>query len=119
MVTGVNSREKERAIREDEAIRKWVSYFEALPKLTLSKKLKVATFFSGIGAVEQAFHRLKVDFEVTCACDIDKYAKKSYLANYRIEEGIGTMTSSLSCKKSRTLKRICSLEVVHVNHFQV
>ena len=87
MVTGVNSREKGRATWEDEPIRKWVSYFEALPKLTLSKKLKIATFFSGIGAVEQAFHRLKVDFEVTCACDIDKYAKKSYLANYRIEEG--------------------------------
>jgi DNA (cytosine-5)-methyltransferase 1 len=36
-------------------------------------KIKVATAFSGIGAIEHALKRLNVDHEIEFACDIDKY----------------------------------------------
>ena len=49
-------------------------------------KIKVATMFSGIGAIEHAFKRLKLDSEIVFASDIDKYVKQSYFANYKIEE---------------------------------
>ncbi len=49
-------------------------------------KLKVATMFSGIGAIEYAFKRLKLDTEIIFASDIDKFAKQSYFANYNIKE---------------------------------
>jgi DNA (cytosine-5)-methyltransferase 1 len=43
-------------------------------------KLKVGTDFSGIGAPEQALKNLGIDFESVFACEIDKYARQSYLA---------------------------------------
>jgi DNA (cytosine-5)-methyltransferase 1 len=50
------------------------------------KKLRIATVFSGIGAIEHAFERLKIPTEIVFACDIDKFAKESYFANYNITE---------------------------------
>lgn len=50
------------------------------------KKLRIATVFSGIGAIEHAFERLKIPTEIIFACDIDKFAKESYFANYNITE---------------------------------
>jgi DNA (cytosine-5)-methyltransferase 1 len=41
--------------------------------------LKVATDFSGIGSPEAALRRLKIPHDNVFACDIDKYAKASYL----------------------------------------
>jgi DNA (cytosine-5)-methyltransferase 1 len=41
--------------------------------------LKVATDFSGIGSPEAALRRLKIPNENVFACEIDKYAKASYL----------------------------------------
>jgi DNA (cytosine-5)-methyltransferase 1 len=46
------------------------------------QKIKVATDFSGIGSPEQALKNLKIPHEVIFACDIDKYAKQTYLANH-------------------------------------
>ena len=48
--------------------------------------LKLATLFSGIGAVEQALKRLDIETEIIFACDIDKHVKQSYFGNYDIEE---------------------------------
>lgn len=48
--------------------------------------LQIATIFSGIGAVEQALHRLNVKNEIVFACDIDKHVKESYFGNYEIDE---------------------------------
>ena len=39
---------------------------------------RVATVFSGIGAIEYAFKRLKLKTEIVFASDIDKYVKESY-----------------------------------------
>ena len=48
--------------------------------------IKLATVFSGIGAIEQAFERTKRPYKIVFACDIDKYAKQSYFANYNVTE---------------------------------
>ncbi|MCQ2139262.1 MAG: DNA (cytosine-5-)-methyltransferase [Bacteroidales bacterium] len=48
--------------------------------------IRLGTMFSGIGAIEQAFHRLKLNFQIAFAGDIDANCKKSYFANYDIKE---------------------------------
>jgi len=50
------------------------------------RRIRLATLFSGIGAIEQALKRLKLDHEIIFAGDIDPHVKKSYLANYQIDE---------------------------------
>lgn len=45
----------------------------------------VGTDFSGLGSFEEALKRLKVKHRIAFACDKDKYAKASYLANHNPE----------------------------------
>ena len=47
--------------------------------------LRIGTDFSGIGAPEQALIKLGINHKSVFACDYDKYAKQSYLANYNPE----------------------------------
>lgn len=49
-------------------------------------KIRIGTVFSGIGAIEHAFERLKLNYEIVFAGDIDNNCKKSYFANYDISE---------------------------------
>jgi DNA (cytosine-5)-methyltransferase 1 len=46
------------------------------------QKIKIATVCSGIGSPEQAFKELGIDHEIAFACEIDKYARQTYLANF-------------------------------------
>jgi len=46
--------------------------------------LKLATAFSGIGAVEHALKRMRVKHELIFACDNDPYVKKSFFENNNI-----------------------------------
>ena len=46
------------------------------------ESINLATVFSGIGAVEQAFKRMKLPHEIIFACDNDKFVKQSYMSNY-------------------------------------
>ncbi len=48
--------------------------------------IKLATMFSGIGAIEFAFKRLNIPYDLVFACDNDKFVKKSYFENYNIKE---------------------------------
>ncbi len=48
--------------------------------------IRLGTIFSGIGAIEHAFQRLKLPCEIVFAGDIDSNCKKSYFANYEIKE---------------------------------
>ena len=48
--------------------------------------VRLGTVFSGIGAIEHAFQRLKIKHKIVFAGDIDKNCKKSYFANYDIDE---------------------------------
>ena len=43
--------------------------------------IRVATLFSGVGTPEQSLKHLKVEHETVFACEIDKYARTTYLAN--------------------------------------
>lgn len=48
--------------------------------------VNIGTLFSGIGAIEYAFKRLNINTKIQFACDIDKFVKQSYFANYEIDE---------------------------------
>ena len=45
--------------------------------------MKVGTFFSGVGSPEQAMRNLDIKHQIEFACDIDKYAKETYLKNFK------------------------------------
>lgn len=51
-----------------------------------TRKIRIATSFSGIGAIEYAFKRLGLNSEIVFAGDIDANCKKAYFANYNIKE---------------------------------
>ena len=64
----------------------FLEYLKQIPKITKVKTpIQVATLFSGIGAVEQAFLRLKISHNIVFACDNSPFVRQSYLANYDIE----------------------------------
>ena len=44
--------------------------------------IKVASDFSGVGAFDQSLRRLGIEYKTVFACDMDKYARQSYIANY-------------------------------------
>lgn len=48
------------------------------------REIRLATMFSGIGAIEHAFQRLRLPHEIVFAGDIDPNCRKSYFANYAI-----------------------------------
>ena len=54
--------------------------------------LKVSTFCSGIGSPEQALKNLGIEHKTVFACEIDKYARQSYLANHECETMYHDMT---------------------------
>ncbi len=64
------------------AFRTWQNKTFSHPNRTV----RLATSFSGIGAIEYAFKRLGIKTEIVFAGDIDANCKKSYFANYKITE---------------------------------
>lgn len=66
----------------DEFAPSWVNSQMSYP----NRRLRLATVFSGIGAIEHAFNRLNLETELTFACDIDPFVRKSYFANYPMTE---------------------------------
>lgn len=50
------------------------------------RTIRLATSFSGIGAIEHAFQRLGLKSKIQFAGDIDDDCKKSYFANYPISD---------------------------------
>lgn len=48
--------------------------------------IRLATSFSGIGAIEYAFKRLKLNCKIVFAGDINSKCKETYFANYNIKE---------------------------------
>ena len=59
----------------------WIDKEFQFPK----NKIKLATMFSGIGAIEFALKRLKISSEIIFASDNDKFIKESYFENYSIK----------------------------------
>lgn len=60
----------------------WRQLQFSYPKRTI----RLATCFSGIGAIEHSFHRLGLSCRIQFAGDIDDNCKKAYFANYPITE---------------------------------
>lgn len=69
-------------IQEDLSTTNWKNKEFMFPERTV----RIGTVFSGIGAIEHAFQRLKLKHEIVFAGDIDNNCKKSYFANYSISE---------------------------------
>ena len=46
------------------------------------RKIKVGSDFSGVGAFDQALLRLGIDYKTVFACDMDKYARTTFIHNY-------------------------------------
>ena len=46
------------------------------------KKIKTGSDFSGVGAFDQALNRLGIEQNKLFACDMDKYARQTYIHNY-------------------------------------
>jgi DNA (cytosine-5)-methyltransferase 1 len=44
--------------------------------------MRVGSDFSGVGAFDQALKRLGVNYETVFACDMDKYARDTFIHNY-------------------------------------
>lgn len=57
-----------------------------------SSGIKVATVCSGIGSPEQALKNLGIPHEITFACEIDKFARQTYLANFKPNMMLEDMT---------------------------
>ena len=55
-----------------------------LPFLFPRRTVRLATMFSGIGAVEHALQRLRLRHHIVFAGDIDEKCRQSYFANYDI-----------------------------------
>lgn len=47
-------------------------------------EIRIGTLFSGIGAIEHAFQRLKLNHSIIFASDIDPFVRQTYFANYEI-----------------------------------
>jgi len=45
-------------------------------------KITVGSDFSGVGAFNQALRHLKIDYKEVFACDMDKYARETFIYNY-------------------------------------
>lgn len=50
--------------------------------------VKLASFFSGIGAFEKALGNLEIPYDLVCYCEIDKFASKSYSAIHGVPESM-------------------------------
>jgi len=44
--------------------------------------IKAGSDFSGVGAFDQALIRLGINYKTVFACDVDKYARQTYIENY-------------------------------------
>ncbi|HIP11813.1 MAG TPA: DNA (cytosine-5-)-methyltransferase [Arcobacter sp.] len=66
--------------KEETINQTWTDKKLLYPNITI----RLATMFSGIGAVEFALKRLQLKSEIVFASDNDKFVKQSYFENYKI-----------------------------------
>lgn len=52
----------------------------------MKEKIKVGSDFSGVGAFDQALKRLNINHETVFACDMDKFARQTYIKNYGVPD---------------------------------
>jgi DNA (cytosine-5)-methyltransferase 1 len=83
-----------------------------------NRTIRLATMFSGIGAVEFALRRLQLKSNIIFASDNDKFVKQSYFENYKINDE-NWYDDVLDINGTKYLNQIDLLVggVVHVNLF--
>jgi DNA (cytosine-5)-methyltransferase 1 len=64
--------------------------------------IKIGTDFSGIGSPEQAIKNLGIPHKVVFACDIDKYARQTYLENHEC----GTMYTDITTRNHEEVPQL-------------
>lgn len=69
-----------------------ITMFTANPPLKITKPLRLIELFAGIGAQAKAFENLGFPFEHYRACEIDKYAMKSYNAVHGTDFEVSDIT---------------------------
>ena len=72
---------EERLKNIEEYYDRWKEVGDAIGIEENKNILQIATLFSGIGTPEQSLKHLCVEHETVFACEIDKYARTTYLAN--------------------------------------
>lgn len=55
--------------------------------------LKIATVCTGIGSPEQSLKELEIEHKIVFACEKDKYARQTYLANFKCNQMFEDMTN--------------------------
>ena len=63
-------------------------YSDALERGEETKRIRVLSLFSGIGAFEKALDRVGIDYELVNFCEIDRYASKAYCAIHGVSEDL-------------------------------
>lgn len=58
----------------------------------MNKKIKIVSLFSGIGGFEEGIKNTNINYEVVFSSEIDKFAKKSYCANFSSKNLHGDIT---------------------------
>lgn len=84
----LNTLQKDSKYQQDFRFKENISNSQDWTKKELKypqNKIRLATMFSGIGAIEYALKRLKIPNEIVFASDNDKFVKESYFANYAID----------------------------------
>lgn len=61
-------------------------YRDALKEDSPTRRIRLLSLFSGIGAFEKALDRVGIEYELINYCEIDKYASKAYSAIHNIPE---------------------------------
>ena len=85
MFYNINVKHTNQELNLENTFQDWRKLKFKFPK----RKIRLATLFSGIGAIEQSLKRLKLKHEIIFAGDIDPHVKNSYMANYDIKEADG------------------------------
>lgn len=57
------------------------------------KKLKVGSDYSGVGAFNQSLKTAKIPYDEVFACDMDKHARKTFVANYGTKKDLKIVNS--------------------------
>ena len=63
-------------------------YSDALERGEETKRIRVLSLFSGIGAFEKALDRVGIDYELVNFCEIDRHASKAYCAIHGVSEDL-------------------------------
>lgn len=63
----------------------------------MENKIKIASLFSGVGGFEEGLEFAGINYEIVFASEIDRFARKSFLANFDTTNMYGDITKIEAC----------------------